>query len=300
MTDKTYCGFVAIIGRPNVGKSTLLNFMLGEKISITSRKPQTTRQRIIGVYTDGDHQILFADTPGLHQDSKKALNKQLNRTASSVIKDVDVIVFMVAGQKWLDDDEWILKKIKDANLPVILVINKMDLIKNRDDLLPLIDKLKVKHDFLEVIPMCAEKGKNVNILLEKVRGLLPESPFLFPIEMLTDQSERQWVAEIIREKLFRQLGQEIPYAIAVEVETWKKEEGILRIAAVIWIERETQKSIVIGKGGAVLKKVGQQAREDMEVYLGEKVFLQLWVKVKTSWSEDERVMKRLGYWFDET
>jgi len=295
MSKKSYCGFVAIIGRPNVGKSTLMNYIIGEKVSITARKPQTTRHRISGIHTFENYQAVFVDTPGLHRGAKKALNKQLNKTASQVIVDVDLICFMVEAGKWEDDDQWILNRLKDADCPVVLVINKIDKLKNANDLFPFIDDLQKKFTFADIISISAAKGKRVNEFEKIVFKYLPESPHFYDEEQITDRSERFWVSEIIREKLIRNLGQEVPHSLAVEIEQFKWDDKLLRISAIIWVERDGQKKIVVGKSGEVLKKVGTQARKDMEAYFESKVFLQLWVKIKKSWSDDERALQSLGY-----
>ena len=295
MNDISYCGYVAIIGRPNVGKSTLMNYIIGEKVSITARKPQTTRHRISGIRTSGDYQSIYVDTPGLHRGAKKALNKQLNKTASQVLADVDVICFMVEAGKWEDDDQWILNRLKDAKSPVILVINKIDKMKNKNELFPYIDELNKKFEFTDIISISAATGKRVGEFEKIINKYLPEGPHLYGDEQITDRSERFWVSEIIREKLIRNLGQEVPHALAVEIEQYKWDEKLLRISAIIWVERDGQKKIVVGKKGEVLKKVGTQARKDMEAYFESKVFLQLWVKIKKSWSDDERAIQSLGY-----
>ncbi len=294
MSDKTYSGYVAIVGRPNVGKSTLTNFLIGEKVSITARKPQTTRDRILGIRTHGNHQIVYVDTPGLHTGGKKALNKQLNRTATHAIFDVDIVCFMVEAGKWEEDDEWILKRFIDIEKPVILVINKIDRLKNQNDLFPYIDMLQNKYKFADIISVSAKSGKRVPEFEKIIENLLPEGPHLFDPDEITDKSEKFWVSEIIREKLIRSLGQELPHAIAIEIEQFKWDEKLLRISAIIWVERDGQKKIVIGEKGEVLKKVGTEARLEMEDYFEAKVFLQLWVKVKKGWSDDERALQSLG------
>lgn len=292
---ETRCGYVAIIGRPNVGKSTLLNHILGQKISITSRKPQTTRHRILGIKTEDNVQTVYVDTPGLHKDAKKALNRYMNRAAAQVMESVDVIIFMVDGLNWKNDDEWILKKLTHAHCPVILVINKIDKVTDKENLLPFIEKLNQKLSFAHIFPMSALKDENVAQLEKLVASFLPENPYFFPDDQITDVSERFLAAEIIREKLMRSLGQELPYALTVEIELFKQEEKLIHIAAIIWVERLGQKAIVIGKDGTVLKKVGTLARKELEFLFANKIFLQLWVKVKESWSDNERALRSLGY-----
>lgn len=293
--SKSRCGYVAIIGRPNVGKSTLLNHLLGKKISITSRKPQTTRHRILGIKTEGETQAVYVDTPGLHLEAKKALNRYMNRAANSVIHDVDVIIFMIEALKWQEEDEWILKKLQHIKLPVILVINKIDKIPEKENLLPFLERVSEKFKFTEIVPLSALKSEQVNRLDQLVNSLLPENPHFFPDDQMTDMSSRFITAEIIREKLMRSLGQELPYALTVQIEQFEQQEKLIRISAIIWVEKLTQKAIVIGKEGAVLKKIGTYAREELEMILGKKIFLQLWVKVKESWSDNDRALRSLGY-----
>lgn len=293
--SEIHCGYVAIVGRPNVGKSTLLNHILGQKISITAHKPQTTRHRILGIKTTDTAQVIYVDTPGLHLGGKKAMNRYMNRAAASTIHDVDVIVFMVDQLRWTNEDEFVLEKVKSAGIPVILVINKVDKISKKDLLLPYIGELSQKMDFADVIPLSAEKGDNVEALEQKVAGLLSLSVPYFPEDQITDKSERFLAAELVREKLMRMLGQELPYALTVEIEKFKMQNNVLHISAIIWVERQGQKKIVIGKDGEQLKTVGRQARIDMEKLFDQKVYLQLWVKVREGWSDDERALRSFGY-----
>lgn len=295
MSDPSRCGYVAIIGRPNVGKSTLLNHILGQKISITSRKPQTTRHRLLGIKTENSVQAIYVDTPGLHQDAKKALNRYMNRAALTAMNDVDVIIFMIDSLKWTKDDEWIIKKLHHYQCPVILVINKIDQITEKEKLLPFIETLNTKFNFVHTFPMSALKQDNVLALEKMIASFLPENPHYFPDDQITDANERFLAAEIIREKLIRSLGQEIPYALTVGIEQFVEEENVTRISALIWVEKASQKAIVIGADGDVLKKVGTRARKDMELLFGRKIFLRLWVKVKDSWSDNENALKSLGY-----
>lgn len=289
------CGFVAIAGRPNVGKSTLLNRLIGQKVSITSRKPQTTRQRILGIKSEPGFQAIYVDTPGLHEHGKRALNRYMNESAKSALREVDVILFVVDGLYWSGQDEYVLQTIKAARAPVILVVNKVDKIADKKKLLPHLNALAQKMSFAEIIPLSAKSGDNLTALEEQVRRLLPEGPPFYPEEQVTDRSERFLAAELIREKLMRGLGEELPYAATVEVSAFSREENLLRIEAVIWVERAGQKAIVIGKGGTRLKAIGQQARLEMEKLFDGKVFLQLWVKVKEGWSDDLKAMTGLGY-----
>jgi GTP-binding protein Era len=289
------CGYVAIIGRPNVGKSTLLNRLIGQKLSITSRKAQTTRQRISGIKTLENAQIIYVDTPGIHKDTPRALNRYMNRVASSIIFDVDVIVFMVDCLHWTEDDEFVLKKLQKTEVPIILVINKVDKIKDKTELLPGLENLSQKMSFAEVIPLSASKGTNVDVLEKAILRFLPENPLIFPADQLSDRSEKFLAAEVIREKLLRHLGQEIPHRVTVEIEKFKWERKCLHIAAVIYVEKDSQKKIVIGEKGDRMKTIGTQARMDLEKMFAGKVFLQLWVKVKQGWSDDDRALKSLGF-----
>lgn len=289
------CGYVAIVGRPNVGKSTLLNRLIGQKISITSRKPQTTRHRILGIKTVDGAQLVFVDTPGVHRDGKRAINRHMNRTALAAIQDVDAVVFVVDGLEWTDEDQLVLDALKDSATPVILALNKVDTLPQKEVLLPYLQQLGEKMQFAEVFPLSAQKGTNVDVLENKLIELLPESAPIYAEDQVTDRSERFLAAEFIREKLMRSLGQEIPYALTVEIEQFKMDGALRRVAAVIFVEREGQKRIVIGKAGQGLKEVGRQAREQMERTFGSKVFLELWVKVRAGWSDDERALRSLGY-----
>ncbi len=291
----TKSGFVAIIGRPNVGKSTLLNSLIGEKISIISDKPQTTRWQILGIKTLNHAQIIYVDTPGLHREEKRAMNRYLNRIASAVILEADVIVFMIDVASWRSEDEMVLKKLHDAAKPVILVLNKIDLLNDKAELLPIIDKLKSKFHFTHIIPISAIENINTPHLEEEIAKLLPEGPQLFPEDQITDKSVRFQVAEIIREKLIQVTEEELPYTTTVEIEQFQPGEKLTEISAVIWVERPGQKIIIIGKKGARLKKVGTQARREIEKLLNTKVFLRLWVKIKENWTDDERALRSLGY-----
>ncbi|HEY0722265.1 MAG TPA: GTPase Era [Gammaproteobacteria bacterium] len=288
-------GFVAIVGRPNVGKSTLLNRILGQKISITSRKPQTTRHRILGIKTDEVSQAVYVDTPGLHLNAKKAMNRFMNKAVTTTLDDVDLILFVIEAGEWNEEDENVLQRLKNAKVPVMLVVNKIDRLADKEALLPLMQSLADKMSFIEIVPLSAQNGSNVAELERTVVRYLPEAAPMFPADQITDRSERFLAAEIVREKLMRELGQELPYAVTVEIEQFKEEEGLLRISALIWVERDSQKRIVIGKKGEQLKEIGRQARIDMEKLFDNKVFLQLWVKVKEGWSDNERLLNSLGY-----
>lgn len=290
-----HCGYVAIIGRPNVGKSTLLNRLIGQKLSITSKKAQTTRHRICGIKTLEDAQIIYVDTPGIHKDTPRALNRYMNRVAGSIIFDVNVIVFMIDGTHWTEDDDLVLKKLQRTEVPVILALNKVDKIKDKRELLPELEGLSQKMSFAEVIPISASKGTNVEILEKAILRFLPEGPLIYPADQLSDRSEKFLAAELIREKILRNLGQEIPHRVTVEIEKFKWERKCLHIAAVIYVEKDSQKKIVIGEKGDRLKTIGTQARLDLEKMFAGKVFLQMWVKVKQGWSDDDRALRSLGF-----
>jgi GTPase len=291
----TRCGYVAIVGRPNVGKSTLLNHLLKQKISITSRKPQTTRHRILGIASGADYQCLFVDTPGLHGNVTKALNRVMNDTVASVVKDVDAILFVVDRLTWNEGDELVLSLLKGSTTPVLLLINKIDLLKDKQSLLPHIESLSSKHDFKEIIPVTALGGHNLDTLENIVKVYLPEGPFLFPDDQVTDRSSRFLAAELIREKVTRQLGDELPYEVTVEIERFQQEGKTLHIHGLILVDKKGQKRIVVGHEGERLKSIGTSAREDMERSFDTKVMLNLWVKVKSGWADDERALQSLGY-----
>ena len=294
--EQTYCGFVAIVGRPNVGKSTLLNKLLGQKVSITSRKPQTTRHRILGIDTQGAYQTVFVDTPGLHIEEKRAINRLMNRAATSSLGDVEMVVFVVDGTQWTDDDEMVLNKLRHVRCPVVLAVNKVDNIKDKEVLLPHLQWLAQKGNFAEILPISATKGTNVDKIREMARQLLPEGQHYFPEDYITDRSSRFMASEIVREKLMRFMGEELPYSVTVEIERFKVEDdGLFHINALILVEREGQKKMVIGNKGEKLKVIGTEARLDMERLFGQRVFLELWVKVKSGWADDERALRSLGY-----
>jgi GTPase len=295
MTDVFRSGYVALVGRPNVGKSTLLNRILGQKVSITSRRPQTTRHRILGIKTGAQVQAVYVDTPGLHLGGKRAMNRYMNRAASDALQDVDVVVFVVEGTRWTDEDELVLEKLRQVNCPVILAINKIDRLADKKALLPYLQQVSRHMDFTQIIPLSAKQGSQVDELEQAVEALLPESTPFYPEDQVTDRSMRFMAAELVREKLFRKLGQELPYGITVEIEQFKEEDDLFRINALIWVERDSQKAIVIGKQGALLREVGRESRIDMEETFGQKVFLELWVKVKEGWADDERALRSLGY-----
>lgn len=293
--NTTRCGYVALVGRPNVGKSTLLNHLLGQKISITSRKPQTTRHQVLGIKTEDDHQIVFVDTPGLHRDEARAINRYMNRAAASAIRDVDLVVMVVDRTAWTEEDEWVLQQVQRSGLPAILVLNKVDLLSDKALLLPQLQALQDKGDFQAIIPLSALRGQNLQALEAEIAARLPAAPFFFPEEQITDRSQRFLAAEIVREKIMRQLGDELPYSATVEIEDFAQDGDVLHIHALILVERSGQKRIIIGDKGSRLKAIGSEARRDMERLFDSRVMLNLWVKVKSGWSDDERALRSLGY-----
>ncbi len=300
MTDnnvatQTFAGLVAIVGRPNVGKSTLLNKLVGQKVSITSKKPQTTRHRIVGIDTREQYQTVYVDTPGLHIEEKRAINRLMNRAAASSILDVEFVLFVVEGTRWTDDDQMVLNKLIAAAKPVILVVNKVDLFKDKEQLLPHLQWLGQQLNFIEVVPLSAETGDNVDALRQVVQKHLPPCEFFFPDDYVTDRSQRFMAAEIVREKLMRFLGDELPYSVTVEIERFKWEEKHYHIAALVLVERDSQKKMVIGNKGERMKRIATEARQDMEAMMEQPVFLQVWVKVKSGWADDERALRSLGY-----
>jgi GTP-binding protein Era len=291
----TYCGYIALVGRPNVGKSTLLNRILQVKLSITSRKPQTTRHSILGVQTKGDYQWIYVDTPGIHQNIKKTMNRMMNKTAISVLQDVDAIVFIVDGTHWKPEDEYVLSLIQQTETPCFLVVNKVDKIPNKDELLPFLKTMGEYGAFKAIIPLSAKTGFHVEHLEDQLKSFLPEDPHAFADDQFTDRSTRFLCAELLREKVFRLCGQELPYSTAVEIESFKEEEKLIRIHALIWVDKESHKRMIIGDKGSKLKEIASSARVDMEHLLGQKVFLQCWCKVKSGWFDNERLLKQLGY-----
>ena len=290
---KFYAGYIAIVGRPNVGKSTLLNHLIQQKISITSRKPQTTRNNVIGIKTVGHVQMVFVDTPGIHKGTK-AINRQMNRSASSAIQDVDLVLFVVDKAEWTDEDKNVLDQVKHVKSPIVVVVNKVDQVENKSIILPVLQRLSEALPKAEIVPLSALKGTNLDVLEKLVIESIPENTHFYPEDQVTDRNLRFLVSEIIREKLIRQLGEELPHQTAVEIEEFVEEPHLITISAAILVERKGQKSIVIGDGGSRVKSVGQQARIDIERLVESKVMLNLWVKVKSGWSDDERALKSLG------
>lgn len=288
-------GLVAVIGRPNVGKSTLINAVVGYKVSIVSPKAQTTRHRILGIDTGTDGQIVFVDTPGLHSDGKRAINRYMNRAARGSLADVQLGVLVIEAGQWRDEDEAAFAVLAESGLPRVLVINKVDRIRDKGELLPFIAKVTDGRVFAEVFPVSAEKGVGLEDLRRGLIALLPESEPLFGEDEITDRSERFLVAELVREQLMRQLGAELPYATTVTIDTFADEEKLLRIAATIHVERSSQKAIVIGAGGTRMRSIGQAARIAIEQQFERKVFLELWCKVREAWSDDEAALRGFGY-----
>ena len=289
------CGFIAVVGRPNVGKSTLINAIMGTKISIVTPKPQTTRHRISAVYTQPDYQAIFVDTPGLHRNAGKAMNRMMNKAAVNALADADLVLFVTEAFRFTDEDRAALDRIKQAGRPVIAVMNKIDEVKPKDKLLPLIAAMAERHDFAEVIPISAQRRLNLDELLALIPAFLPVSPALYPVEMLTDRSESFRVAELIREKLTLFLQQELPYGLSVQIELYEKSATGIDVHATIWVERAGQKGIVVGKGGSMLKEIGRSARLAIKKQAGVPVHLELWVKVKENWADSEQDLARLGY-----
>lgn len=289
------CGFVAVVGRPNVGKSTLINAIVGRKVSIVTHKPQTTRHRIVAVHTRPDHQILFVDTPGLHRDAGKAMNRLMNRTATSALKDADLVMFVSEAGRWTREDDDVLERVRESNVPAMALLNKVDNIHPRERLLELIAELSRLHSFVEIVPVSALRKSNIERLAALIPRYLPESPPLFPADMLTDRSDAFHVAESIREKLTLMLHEELPYGLTVQIERYERQPEGIAVHAIVWVERESQKGIVVGKGGQVLKRVGTAARLELRQALGVPVHLELWVKVKENWADSEKDLQALGY-----
>lgn len=295
MDDTTRCGYIAIVGRPNVGKSTLLNHIIEQKISITSRKPQTTRHNVTGIKTVGGVQMIFVDTPGIHKGQNKAINRYMNRVASSAIADVDVIVFIVDRTAWTEEDQMVLDQLKPAAAKVLVAINKVDMIADKSTMLAHMQFIQEQLNPAGIVPLSALKQTNLDLLEQEIVKRLPAGQHFFAEDQVTDKSSRFLASELVREKIIRQLGAEIPYQVAVEIEEFKEEDAVIHISALILVERDGQKRILIGDKGARLKSIGQAARLDMEQMFDCKVMLRLWVKVRAGWSDDERALRSLGY-----
>jgi GTP-binding protein Era len=295
MPEKDFrCGTVAIVGRPNVGKSTLLNHILGVKLSITSRKAQTTRHRLLGIHTTVDTQLLFVDTPGFQLAHKSALNRVMNRTVQQVLAEVDVVLFVVESTRFGEADRKVLELLP-SNRPVLLAVNKADQLENKAQLLPYIEQRSAEFKYTEIVPVSAKRNLNLEDLLAAIRRYLPEQPAIYGEDELTDRNERFLAAELLREKVFRLLGEELPYSMTVEIEKFEQEGALRRIHAAIIVDKEGQKPILIGKKGEKLKQISTEARQDMEKLFGGKVWLETWVKVRGGWADDDRALKSLGY-----
>ncbi len=303
-SEVTRCGYVAIVGRPNVGKSTLLNHALGQKLSITSRRPQTTRHQVLGIKTENNVQTIFVDTPGMHKVEKKAINRYMNRAATSALTGIDAVIFVIDRLQWTEEDQLVLTKLSNVKCPIILALNKIDRVQDKGAMMPFLQELGTKGNFKAIVPLSALNGHNLKELETMVDDLMPEGVHFFPEDQVTDRSSRFMASELVREKIMRQLGDELPYEMTVEIEEFKQEvrpkgKGpLLTISALILVERTSQKAIVIGDKGARLRQIGQEARLDMEKMFDSKIMLNLWVKVKGGWSDDDRALKSLGYDFD--
>jgi GTP-binding protein Era len=295
-TPVNRCGYVAIVGRPNVGKSSLLNRMLGQKLAITSHKPQTTRHSILGIKTRDGGQLLFVDTPGIHQRGEHALNRYLNRTAKASLRDVDLLLFVAEAGRWSAEDDAALEAARQAGGPILAAVNKIDRLAGRDDLLPYLQSLSEKGAFLQIVPVSATRGEQVAVLEQALLQALPEGPNIFPEDQLSDRPESFFAAELLREQLTRRYAAELPYQLSVEIEQFKEDGDLYRINALVWVERPSQKAIIIGRKGQAIKAAATEARRQMEDFFGCKVHLEVWVKVKESWSSDEGALSRLGYW----
>lgn len=293
MTNR--CGYVAIVGRPNVGKSTLLNRMIGQKLAITSHKAQTTRHSILGIKTADKGQLLFVDTPGLHERGSSALNRYLNRAARAALADVDVVLLVVEALRFTREDELALKAAAESGAAVVAAVNKVDRVADKQALLPYLQDLGARHDFADIVPVSAKRGEQLDVLEDVLLALLPQAEPLFPADQITDRSERFFAAELLREQLTRRYSQELPYRTTVEIERFEDEGGRYLIHALVWVERESQKAIIIGHGGEALKAAATQARRAMQDLFGCPVHLEVWVKVKQSWSSDEAALASLGY-----
>jgi GTP-binding protein Era len=289
------CGSVAVIGRPNVGKSTLTNALVGAKVSIVSNRPQTTRHRLLGIATYPEGQLVLVDTPGLHRQQKRAMNRVMNRAARGSLDGVDAGLLVIEAGRWDEEDTLAFKVLSDAGVPVVLVVNKVDRLKDKSALLPFLAEISEGRNFSSVHPISAQKRKGLEGLVKDLLALVPEAPPMFGEDEITDRSQRFLAGELVREQLMRQLGEELPYATTVEIERFAEDGALLRIGAVIWVEREGQKAIVIGKAGVRLKEIGAKSRLQMERLFGAKVFLETWVRVREGWSDDESALKAFGY-----
>ena len=288
-------GFVSLVGRPNVGKSTLLNRLIGQKLAITSHKPQTTRHSIMGIYSTGDGQLVFVDTPGMHLRGDKAMNRYLNKTAHTALHDADLVVLVVQAGVWNQEDAKVLETVASSGLPCVVVVNKIDTIKPREKLLPFLAELEARHDFRDIVPVSAKSGDNLDRLRDTLLGALPEGEPIFPPDQLTDRPEKFFAAELLREQIIRRYHEELPYAVTVEIERFVETPERYEINAVVWVERENQRAILLGKGGQAMKETATAARKRMREFFGTRVHLEVWIKVKKSWSSDETTLNQLGY-----
>lgn len=289
------CGFVAVVGRPNVGKSTLINRIMGRKISIVSPKPQTTRHRILAIHTVAGSQTIFVDTPGLHLGADKAMNRMMNRTAANALQDADLVLLLCEADRWTAEDEAVLARVRQSGKPAMALQNKIDRVRPREKLLAHMEAMTKRHDFVELLPLSALNGDNIDRLLTLLPAHLPESPPLFPAEMQSDRGDSFRAAELIREKLTLALRQELPYGLTVQMERFAAEPAGLTLHAVVWVERDSQKGIVVGKGGSLLKKIGRQARLELKREFGQPVHLELWVKVRDNWADSNKDLEQFGY-----
>ena len=292
---RTHCGYVTILGRPNVGKSTLLNNLIGQKISITSRKPQTTRRHTIGVSTDENYQIIYIDTPGMQDSPVNAINRYMNKEAINAIAGIDLLIYLVEALKWTALDEHVLKLVKNQTVPIILVVNKVDKVRKKESILPYLKEVSEKMNFREIIPVSALSRSSLKPLKHCIKKLLPEGPFQYPGDQVTDKTQRYFAAEFVREKLIKRLSDELPYSLTVTIDSFVEKEKIIYIDAIIWVATRGQKAIVVGEEGVGLKAVGTQARGDMERMFDRKVFLRTWVKIKDKWMDNELAIKQLGF-----
>ncbi|ANO51118.1 GTPase Era [Woeseia oceani] len=289
------CGFVAVVGRPNVGKSTLINAIIGRKVSIVSPKPQTTRHRILAVHNERDSQTVFVDTPGLHLNANKAMNRMMNRTAANALLDADLVLLVCEADRWTTEDDAVLARVRESGKPTMVLLNKIDRIKQKEELLGLIAAMSERHQFLEILPLSAKNGENLDRLLSLLPERLPVSPPLFPDDMVSDRDDMFRAAELIREKLTWELRHELPYGLTVQIERFDDEAEGISMHAVIWVERDSQKGIVVGKGGALLKKIGTQARIELKRHYRRPVHLEMWVKVRDNWADSDKDLAQLGY-----
>ena len=299
MADAFRSGYVAVVGRPNVGKSTLVNALVGEKISIVTAKPQTTRHRVIGIRSRPDSQVIFIDTPGLHANARKLINRAMNRAAAGSMADADVVLFLIEATGWRSSDDHVLQRLSKVAAPVVLVVNKADLVRPKSRLLPLLEECQHKREFAEIIPVSALAAGNLERLMDVVLSHLPAGERFYPEEMKTDRGRDFRIGEVLREKLMAAMDREVPYGLAVEIGAVAESPGLAKVDALIWVSKESQRPIVIGRGGETLKVVGRAARIDLEELLGKKVFLQTHVKVRRNWADDARALRQLGYEADQ-